>query len=79
MIYISRLWYGLGQLASNDDKNRVLELNSVFMSLDVTWTHGPRSYELEQLTSNDDAISDSYTYWVLLQRTSTFASILVKV
>jgi len=41
----------------------------------VTRTHGRRSYELEQLASSDDTESDSYTYWVPLQRTDTFASI----
>jgi hypothetical protein len=32
----------------------------------VTWTHDPRSYELDQLAFNDHTEFDSYTYWVPL-------------
>ena len=37
-------------------------------------THDPYSYKLEQLASSDDMESDSYMYWVSLQRTCALAS-----
>lgn len=40
----------------------------------MTWTHDLCLYELEQLVCSDDTKSDSYIYWVPLQRTVMFAS-----
>jgi len=85
---MSRMWpgldsysYELWQLASSDDEYDAwlqYVLGHALRILYVTRTHGRRSYELEQLASSDDTESDSYTYWVPLQRTDTFASIWYK-